>query len=92
MLAQATVLITVIASTEHAIAKLDSQEKHALKKHAHQIVIIKDTVLVDHVFATHNIQDVIVHLLNAQMVAQELVHVSILHAFVMLDGLVKIVL
>jgi len=91
MHAQEIVLITVIASMELVIVKLDLQEKLVLRKHAHLIVIIKDIVLVDLAFAIHNTLVVIVHLLNAQMLVQELEHVLTLHVFVMLVGLVKIV-
>jgi hypothetical protein len=71
---------------------LDSLEKHAQRKHAHLIVIIKDIVLEDLVFATHNTLDVIVLLHNVQMVAQVQDLVLTLLVFVMLGGLVRIVL
>jgi len=76
---------------ELVIARLDSLEELAQIKHAHLIAIIKDIVLEDLVFAIHNTQVVIVHLLNVQMVVQvqDLVLTSLV--FVMLDGLVKIV-
>lgn len=67
----------VIASMEHAIARLDSLEKHAQKKPAHLTVIIKDIVLVDLVFVIHNTLDVIVHSLNVQMLALVQEHVLI---------------
>jgi hypothetical protein len=74
---QEIVLIMVIALTELVIARLDLQEKHALIKHAHQIVIIKDIVLVDLVFVIHNLLDVIVLSLSAQIAALVQEHVLI---------------
>lgn len=77
MLVQEIVLITVIASMELVTVKLVLLEKHVVIKHVHLIVIIKDIVLVGHVFVIHNILDVIVHSLNVQMLAQVQEHVLI---------------
>jgi len=92
MHAQEIVLIMVIVLMELVIVRSDLQEKHAQRRHAHLIAIIKDIVLEDHVSVTHNTLAVIVHLHNAQIHAQVLDLVLTLLAFAMLDGRVKIVL
>jgi hypothetical protein len=52
--AHAIVMTTATASMELAIARLVGQEKPVPRRHAQLIVTTKDTVLVVHVFATHN--------------------------------------
>jgi len=76
MLAQKIVLITVIALTELVTARSDSLVWLVQIKLVHLTVVNKDIVLEDHVCATHNLLDVIVHLLNAPMLALVLEHVS----------------
>lgn len=74
---------------EHAIARLDGQERRALRRPARLTAAIKDTVLEEHVSATPNTQDVIVQSSNAPTPALVPVHVSTLPAFAMPDGLEK---
>ncbi len=76
MLAHETAASTDTASMEPAIAKLASLERLALRRLAQLIAIIKDTVLEDHVSATHNTLDVTVPFNNAPMDALELVLAS----------------
>lgn len=76
MLAHETAVTTDIASTEPAIARLDSPERLALRRLAQLIATTKDTVLEDLASATHNTTGVIAPSNNAPMDAQELVHAS----------------
>jgi len=76
MHAPETAAITDIASTEHAIARLDGPERHALRRLVLLTAATKGTALVELAFATPNTLAVIAPFNSAPTHALELVLAS----------------